>query len=485
MSVKPFVLMSSKGRIAVLIAACAAVSGVAFVTPPALATPVTAVTANAFLNSLGVDVHIGQGADNPTQVGNALVYTGIRNFRDDPGNIAGDLTAFDISGAKVDLLPVDGNVSASIANYEQLAAQGALLAAEGPNEPNNEPVTYDGQTSNFNTTFMPVAEFQAALYSAVKADPKLAGIPVFASSEAGGSEPNNVGLQYLTIPDGADTLMPAGTQYADYANTHNYLVGNGMTAPVDNNAWYAEDPNADAPGPWDGMESEYGVTWHEHFTGYSASQLPSVPRVTTETGWTTQGTNSVTQAQQGDLFLNLYLDAYKEGWSYTFIYMLNDSTSQGYWGLYNTNGTPKLSATYIHNLTTILADKTSFTPGSLNFSIPNEPVTVHDLLLEKSNGMFALAVWDENVSGTNTVTVNLGSMYGLVNIYDPTVGTSAVQTLTNVSSVSLTLSDHPEIIEVPVPEPATLALLAIGGGALALLGKRAVPFGRRKCSAAP
>jgi hypothetical protein len=60
---------------------------------------------------------------------------------------------------------------------------------------------------------------QRDLYRAVKSDPKLAGIPVFASSEAGGSEPNNCGLQFLTIPKGAGTLMPDGTIYADYANT--------------------------------------------------------------------------------------------------------------------------------------------------------------------------------------------------------------------------------------------------------------------------
>jgi hypothetical protein len=52
------------------------------------------------------------------------------------------------------------------------------------------------------------------------------------------------------------------------------------------------------------------------------------------------------------------------------------------------------------------------------------------------NGTFYHAVWDERVPGTVTdnLTVNLGKPHASVKIYDPTIGTAAVQTLTNVSS---------------------------------------------------
>ena len=46
------------------------------------------------------------------------------------------------------LLPINGDIAASLAEYETLAAAGALLAAEGPNEPNNWHVTYQGATSS-------------------------------------------------------------------------------------------------------------------------------------------------------------------------------------------------------------------------------------------------------------------------------------------------------------------------------------------------
>jgi hypothetical protein len=387
--------------------------------------------------------------DNPTNVATCMSYAGIRNMRDDgstnPKTIQGWIYLHDTSGAKMCLLPVKGNIAQSLSMYEQLAAAGALLAVEGPNEPNNDPVTYESAKSS-NTNSLPVARFQRDMYKAVKSDPKLAGIPVFASSEAGGSQPNNCGLQFLTIPSGAGTLMPDGTVFADFANTHNYVCDH-LSSVIDNNAWGAEDPAWN--GRWDGMYVEYGHTWWSPgYNGYTTNQLVTLPRVTTETGWTTQGSNSLSEVQQGKLFLNLYLAAFKRGWRYTFIYMLHDDPVQGYWGLFHTDYTAKLSAAYLHNLTTILADHVSSTPGSLNYSIPNEPSTVHDLLLQKSDQTFELAVWGEQASGSTNITVNLGDMCASVKVFDPAIGTLATQTLHKVASVPLTLSDHPLIVEI-------------------------------------
>ena len=107
---------------------------------------------------------------------------------------------------------------------------------------------------------------------------------------------------------------------------------------------------------------------------------------------------------------------------------------------------------YLHNLTSILADRGSLArPGDLRYSIPNQPETVHDLLLQKSNGTFELVVWGERLKGSDRVTVNLGSTHALVKLYDPTVGTSPIQTLTHVRAVPLSSSDHPVVIEIPAP----------------------------------
>ena len=427
-----------------------------WVTPPT--GPTTAVKANDFLNSLGVCTHITQGEDKPVKVGECLKYIGLRVLRDDGSKDLQTLKRFiDVyrtSGAKTVLLPINGNVAASLAEYETLAAAGALLAAEGPNEPNNWHVTYKGQTSSGKTS-LPIARFQADLYAAVKADPKLAGIPVFHSSEAGGSQPDNCGLQYLTIPKGAGCLMPDGTKFADYANPHNYVCDHLKGITEDNIAWNAEDPTL--KGKWDGLYVEYGHTWWgKGYNGYTPAQLATLPRVTTETGWSTRAgggghSDAISEEEQGKLFVNLYLDAFQRGWTYTFIYMLHDSPSQGAWGFVHSDYSHKASATYLHNLTTILADQSSnFTPRKLNYSILDKPTTVHDLLFEKSDGTLELAIWGERAKGSDDVTVKLGAQAS-VKVYDPTLGIAPIRAFANVSSVPLTLGDHALIIEIAAP----------------------------------
>lgn len=171
--------------------------------------------------------------------------------------------------------------------------------------------------------------------------------------------------------------------------------------------------------------------------------------MTTETGWTTSNGGA---DNQGKVLINVYLAQFKQGWTNTFIYQLrdNDGGFTNTFGMFDPNNNAKLAATYLHNLTTILRDTAVFTPGTLNYSIPTEPATVHDLLLQKGSGAFELVVWDERPIGeaTDTLSVNLGGSHQTVNIYDPTVGASSTKTLSNVSSVALTLTDHPLIIEV-------------------------------------
>jgi hypothetical protein len=118
-------------------------------------------------------------------------------------------------------------------------------------------------------------------------------------------------------------------------------------------------------------------------------------------------------------------------------------------GFYRPDYTPRKAAVYLHNLTTILADRGFLEkPGKLDYSIPGEPATMHDLLLQRSDGAFELLVWGERLKGSDDVSVNLGGTRSSVKVYDPTIATSPAQTLTNVRSVPLSLSDHPMIVEV-------------------------------------
>jgi hypothetical protein len=429
----------------------------------ARAAGTTAVSANDFLNSIGVCVHVQHGQDAAKLVA-PLKYLGVRNVRDGADrnyNMSGLLTLHQQAGVLVAFGPGSGAsdnfvnrrngvtnnaLTATITAARQLAEAGALLAVEGPNEPNNfGGVTYQGQRSGVtNGTWLPVAKFQRDLYSAVKNDTTLKKYPVFGASEMG-AEIDNAGLQYLTIPGGANCLMPDGTRYADYANVHNYVCGH-WKGLVDNQPFQAAT-HTNVPGI-DGLFGNHGNTWRKHFPGYSESRLATLPKVTTETGWRTDNTAAGDDVQ-GKVFLNVFLDQYKAGWKHTFIYEMMDD-ADGAFGFYKSDYvTARKSAEYLHNLTTILADAGALaTPGELNYSIPDPPATVHEMLLQKSNGAFELAVWGEQVQGTNNVTVNLGGTRASVRIYDPTMGASPARTLSDTGLVPLTLSDHPVIIEL-------------------------------------
>jgi hypothetical protein len=217
----------------------------------------------------------------------------------------------------------------------------------------------------------------------------------------------------------------------------------------DNQTWIAADPTSACRV--DGLFGNFGRTWRRHYAGYPDAELMMLPRVTTETGVTIEG--AITEQVQACLYLSVYLDQFKRDWNHTAIYLLRDRTDEGgnqTFGFYRPDYTPRLAATYLHNLTSILADKSSESaPGKLNYAIPDQPPTVHDLLLQKADGKFELVVWSERFTGgADTISVQLGGEFPSVNLFDPTVGNSATQGLRDVSSISLTLSNHPVVIEV-------------------------------------
>jgi hypothetical protein len=402
------------------------------------------IPVSSFLVSLGVNTHVAQGYNYQNYIP-ALKYLGVRNIRDAALNVSNLVALNKQTGVRVDIFNA-GDLKGLLKAGRTLATAKALLSFEGPNEPNNFPITYDGQVGGGSGSWIPVAEFQRDIYAGVSEDPKLSGYPVFHVSE-GGAERDNAGMQWLTIPTGSGSKMPVGTRYANYANTHNYVSGN-CGAYVDNVSWQAAEPKLD--GCWDGMFGEYHRTWANNYEGPEKAQLPTVPRVTTETGWDSNA-DPGGEPVQGKVLVNTYLDQFAEGWSYTFIYELGDGEGGGgNQGLFHSDWTPKLAATYIHNLTSILADTGPPPhPGSLNYSISDEPDTVHDMLMQKSNGLFELAVWGEQVQGSNTVLVRFGgAAVRAVDVYDVTAGTTPIQSMKDVRSVSLKLTDHALVVEI-------------------------------------
>lgn len=413
---------------------------------------VAAIPASDFLNSIGVNSAISARGETLARTIECSKYLGIRWIRtaievDSPTSDYTELHKQTGVRLSWGLGSGGSDIPKLVRTARELARDGVLLAIEGPNEPNNWGITCQDRFGGRDKSWIPVARLQNDLYKAIKGDPALTKYPVWSITE-GGDEVENVGLQFLTIPKGAGTVMPAGTKYADYANVHNYVYHPNSPGIEDNKTWNASDPTSACKV--DGLYGEYGVTWAHHYRGYSESELRTLPRVTTETGVLVDG--PITEDIHALNLLSLYLDQFKRGWSYTAVYLLRDRVDEAgnqRFGFYRPDYTPRKAALYLHNLTTILADKgPDRKPGSLGYSIPREPPTVHDLLLQKSGGTFELVVWGELVKGSTSVTVNLGGAHKLVKVYDPTIGTSPVQTLRDARSVPLTLSDHPIVIEI-------------------------------------
>ncbi len=420
------------------------------------AAEVVALRADGFLSSIGVCSAVSRRGESLAKTSEAAKYLGLRWIRAgyESGIPVGDLIELHKqTGVRFSygLMSGGNDLTKLTEGARQLARAGALLALEGNNEPNNWGVTYEGQRGGGTNSWVPVAKLQRDLYQLIKTDAQLKDYPVWSPSEVG-AESDNAGLQFLTIPGGANALMPDNTPFADYANCHNYMTHPSWAGLHDNQTWIAADPTSACRV--DGLYGNHGVTWRHHFKGYPENALVTLPKVTTETGITIGG--PITEQIQALLYLSVYLDQYKRGWKHTAVYLLRDRSDEAgnqTFGFYKPDYAPRLAATYLHNLTTILADSgTSGTPGRLSYSIQDQPSTVHDLLLQKNDGRFELVVWCERFTGgSESLVLKLERAFPQLKILDPTVGTSPITRLADASSISLTLSNHPVIIEIPGP----------------------------------
>jgi len=416
--------------------------------------PVAARRATDFLNSIGVNSAISTRGESLKKTAEICRYLGVRWIRTGyEGNIPlADLIELNRqSGVKFSygLLSGGTDLDRLLKGGRELAAAGALLAFEGLNEPNNWGIRYKEKEGGKEHSWVPVAELQRDLYTAVKADTLLRHYPVWSISESG-AQTDNTGLQFLEIPKGAGAVMPDGTKYADYANCHNYVMHPSHPGLYDNQTWNAADPGRLCKV--DGLYGNYGLTWRTKFKGYDEDALSKLPKVTTETGATIGG--ELTEEKQARMFLNLYLAQFARGWSYTALYLLRDRSDEAgnqTFGFYKPDYSPRKAAVYMHNLTTILSaenDGTVKKPGKLDYVIGSLPETAHHLLLQKDNGRFALVVWSEKVAGSGEVKIVFGSRKTEVKVFDPTISVSPVSTVSNSDAVTLTLSDHPMILEI-------------------------------------
>ena len=411
---------------------------------PTSLSQVTATRTSSFLGSLGINTHLGfwdtswgvgngQWAGAESKVLTELNYLGVKNIRDSTpqGGVLAEMSDLGRDGYHFDLVQRSNNgqvsVSADIASLTalQASAPGCVTSYEGANEYNSNTYMLNGQNSNGNLSW-------GAL------DDQVSRAALEGSRALGG-------VTYVAASTASVSAAPTVTPYVDASNWHVY-AGDGQQLQT-NLAGGIAAAAATAPGK-PVIITEAGIS--------SAA--------TSQTGWGSSGD----EFTQGLIDTNAVLDAFKDGASQTYLYDLMDNNQaadlEDNFGLFNADGTPKAAATDIHNLTAILADTGSaastFATTSTGISLSGLPAGASDMLLEKSSGTYDLVLWNSGATvwnlsnnseaypATSNVAVQLDGTHQTVKVYDPLASSNPVQTLTNVSSLSVGLSKDPLILEI-------------------------------------
>jgi hypothetical protein len=392
-------------------------------TPTPVATPGSGSIINSppqrtadFIATLGANAHISEGSANYYRESDDLAdmqYLGIINLRDSYNSYWESIyTALGDAGIKFDFLMATGGTwttstlqsAISAINSFVATAPGSVCALEGPNEINNWPITYNGVGG-----LQGGVNFQKDLYSMAHSDSSLPGAVVYYFT----------GYDYGIISGGPGPNPETTSDLADYDNQHPYLRSGVPINTFSRSVAFDNENPADGPGVY----TEAGIK------------------------------EVISEDETESWMLDILLDDAAQGIARSYIYELQDE-GDGY-GVFDTSNNAKPVATGIHNLTTILSDKgagaKTFTPLLPGFSVSNIPNPIFVLELQKSNGATDIIIWNEpkTFPGSSVnVTVTFNKTYNTVNVYDPIEDTSPIQSPSDVSHATISVTDHPIVVEI-------------------------------------
>lgn len=320
----------------------------------AVTTGEQAVSSDAFVNSMGVNVHLWWGPYlNFPAVQSALTGLGVRHIRDGMVWVSwgtgyyDKLNALAAAGVHSTLVTALDQDPAKIATYIKFVP--SLEAIEAPNEPN---------VGQRNITWVaPVRAFQQALYTAVRGNAANANVTVLGPAVA--------------YTDAAYGVLGNLSPYLDAGNVHDYFGGN-------------------APD----------IAWISARMGGAAAVSGSKKIVATETGYcTANGNQGVTESAMGKYIPRAFFEQFNAGITRTLEFELIDENSNlnSFWsqcGLLRYNFTPKPAYTALKNLIVLLRDQTPVAARtSLAYTLLGNTAAVHHMLLQKNDGTLYLAMW--------------------------------------------------------------------------------------------
>lgn len=402
----------------------------------ARAQTVRTIPLTAFVDSLGINVHInykdGAYAD-AAQVAADLRYLGLVQVRQGMPVSWGTVRLDDFAvlarqGTRFDMIlrwqDIENGFYRTFLHDLVRTSPGSLEAVEGFNEIQNWPVTYGGQTG-------PAAAHTAmqAVYAALRADPVLKSIPVY---DMTGAPP-----------------VARIARRADFANAHPYPHnGRQPCGAID----HGFEENYVQPAPVPRVITEIGnftlpAGWPSNKSWWH--------------GYTMLGIDEATQAKS---VIAAYFCGARAGVARTYVYELldekpdpNNSKPEMRFGVFRFDHSPKPAATAIRNLVFLL-NQARNRAGSAAISrdlISGAP-TVRSLLLRKASGGLILALWNDvdfwSYGGAlNAAPVSVTVRFSrplAVDIFDPLAGTAAIGHRNAALAVDVPVPDHPILIEL-------------------------------------
>ncbi len=437
------IVKCTRGFAAAALVACVAALA------PASASAVTAKSADSFVESIGVNVHLGY-TDTPyvssfSTVEQRLGELGVRHVRDGiaPGETAHYQRLHELAALGIKSTLILGSPSQSssalpemLAALKTTALSGAVEAVEGWNEP----------YVNTEATKSKVIENQRLLYEGIKNDAALKSLTVLGPS----------------IIRNENHLLGNVSAYLDGGNMHSY-------------------PEGEPP--------EYQI---EALLKRTAESSPERPTFATETGYTNatnwsppnKGENRPVPEEVSATYVpRLFFEYWTRHIVRTFSYELLDEFAdpkleqrEDHFGLLRNDLTPKPAFAALQNTIALLADPgPAFTPGALTYTLADSGThTLHSTLLQKRDGSFYLALWRlESVwepvgkkpiaAPKETVKVEVPAGLSSSAVYEPTVSASPIATAGAASSVSVAVGAGVTLVKLVPAVPKAPAEPPTGG----------------------
>lgn len=331
----------------------------------------TVRSAAAFVDSVGVNVHISSEpyASRFARFRAALAESGIRHLRDElrPSNDFGRWRELsDTHGIRWTILvsPATNTIAEMQRGLAALGV-GRVAAIEGQNEGDSDwfrslPGVGDGWAAR-------VVDHQREVFRALRGDPATAALPVLSPTVLDW-KPDDV------------ALIRAAAPFCDIVAVHAYVQHGQEPETVDDYA---------------------GLGWY--LAHMAEAFKPGAPVMVTETGYNTlvRGPGTGVSERVAAIYLpRLLLANFAAGIRRTFLYEFMDggddpADPETHWGLVRADGTPKPAHRALAALMRALADpgRGAGSGGSVRVAVIAAPLDVRAVTLARTDGSVVLALW--------------------------------------------------------------------------------------------